>query len=64
MQCGGSVVANESVLLPHEIMGCGVPVVSNRAEESDQLLDDDIAMLANPTIGPFPSDCRAAVSEA
>jgi glycosyltransferase involved in cell wall biosynthesis len=37
-------------LLPLEIMACGVPVVSNRAECTEWLLNDDIAMLAEPTV--------------
>lgn len=37
-------------LLPLEIMACGVPVVSNRAECTEWLLDDKIAMLAEPTV--------------
>ncbi|WJK08335.1 rhamnosyltransferase WsaF family glycosyltransferase [Pseudomonas fluorescens] len=37
-------------LLPLEIMACGVPVVSNRAECTQWLLNDDIAMLAEPTV--------------
>lgn len=37
-------------LLPLEIMACGVPVVSNRAEFTEWLLNDDVAMLAEPTV--------------
>lgn len=37
-------------LLPLEIMACGVPVVSNRAACTEWLLNDDIAMLAEPTV--------------
>ncbi|WP_426619375.1 glycosyltransferase [Pseudomonas rustica] len=37
-------------LLPLEIMACGVPVVSNRADCTEWLLNDDIAMLATPTV--------------
>lgn len=37
-------------LLPLEIMACGVPVVSNRADYTEWLLNDDIAMLAEPTV--------------
>ena len=42
-------------LLPLEIMACGVPVVSNRAEYTEWLLNDDIAMLAEPTIDALAS---------
>lgn len=38
-------------LLPLEIMACGVPVVSNRAECTQWLLNDEISMLASPTVG-------------
>jgi glycosyltransferase involved in cell wall biosynthesis len=31
-------------------MACGVPVVSNRADCTEWLLNDDIAMLATPTV--------------
>jgi len=37
-------------LLPLEIMACGVPVVSNRAECTQWLLNDEISMLAAPTV--------------
>ena len=37
-------------LLPMEIMACGVNVVSNRAGFTEWLLNDDIAMLAEPTV--------------
>lgn len=37
-------------LLPLEIMACGVPVISNRAPCTEWLLNDDIAMLAEPGI--------------
>lgn len=37
-------------LLPLEIMACGVPVISNRADCTMWLLNDDIAMLAEPSI--------------
>ncbi len=37
-------------LLPLEIMACGVPVVSNRAACTEWLLNDDIAMLAEPNV--------------
>ncbi|MBV4461734.1 glycosyltransferase [Pseudomonas sp. SWRI79] len=37
-------------LLPLEIMACGVPVVSNRAACTEWLLNDDIAMLTEPTV--------------
>ncbi|MGJ7514107.1 rhamnosyltransferase WsaF family glycosyltransferase [Pseudomonas baetica] len=42
-------------LLPLEIMACGVPVVSNRAEYTEWLLNDDVAMLAEPTIDSLAS---------
>lgn len=37
-------------LLPLEIMACGVPVVSNRAAYTEWLLNDEIAVLAEPTV--------------
>jgi glycosyltransferase involved in cell wall biosynthesis len=51
-ECDAAVVLSMTnlSLLPIEIMGCGVPVVSNRAPWTEWLLDDDVAQLAEPSV--------------
>ena len=51
-QCDAALVLSLSnlSLLPLELMACGTPVVSNRAECTEWLLNDDNAALAEPTV--------------
>lgn len=51
-QCDAALVLSCSnlSLLPLELMACGVPVVSNRAPYTQWLLNEENAMLAEPSI--------------
>ncbi|ANN79920.1 glycosyl transferase group 1 [Bordetella flabilis] len=65
-QCDAALVLSFSnvSLLPLELMACGIPVVSNRAPQTEWLLNDSNAKLARPNVDDLANAICTVLTDA